>query len=366
MGENLRVVAITKSQLREAVDNNTYWDHTTIAPIPKSKAQWLLQNDRIEEHDYCAIFGFDGDTMVAFIFLFPDLMNMKSEPAKKIYWMLLWWVETKFQTTVLGTYMYNEALRLTKGQVLIKSYAEKVNDFYAKQPFDVMISRLRYTIFFGIDAHILKGRFPFIKYFGKTIKNLNQLVKSVVSKLNASKIKKKTKHIFYEYINELDQETWGFIEPLCKNDLIYKDKNYINWQINKKQYTEAPIMSKMSFHSLQAGYGVAMGIQNIKIFFDQKIIGFISYVRNMNECNIKYFLVEGEQYYDQCVASLMNHIHKEKLNFLFTDDSRLAAHIQKEYKTVFTYKKNKKGLAYKDVKIDKDQVQFFDRDGHFY
>jgi hypothetical protein len=57
MKEKYRVIGITKNELRIAIEENTYWKGP-IAPIPKSKAIWLVSNTRIEEGDYCAVIGF--------------------------------------------------------------------------------------------------------------------------------------------------------------------------------------------------------------------------------------------------------------------------------------------------------------------
>ncbi len=365
MNKDLRILPLTKKELRVAIDHNTYWNDTTV-PLPKSKAQWLLLNDRIEENDYCGVLGLENNKMISFVYLIPDLLRINDKETKKIYWMILWWVNDTYADTVLGTYIYNEAINLTGKQILIKSYAEKVNDFYEKQPFEIIASRLRYTIFFSIDSSILIGRFSFLKHFKFVIDKTNVLIDNLVGFINKRKLKSRTKLLSYDYITQLDDYTWDFIAPLCKDDLIYKTKDYVNWQINNLQYTQIPIAKKYPYYSLQVGNGENIRIHNVKIILENTLIGFLSYTVNNKEFNVKYFLVKEDKNYNTCIDALMEHYIQAKTNFIFTDDSKVSETINTRFRTIFTYKITKKALAHKEIQLDFDKLTVFNRDGHFY
>ncbi len=360
---NLEVIGLTKKMLSEAIDKNTYWKDS-LAPMPKSKALWLISNPRIEDDDYCGVIGYEGKKMISFIFMFPDLINDTEK--KKVYWMISWWVHPKFKDTVLGTYIYNEAVNLTGKQIFIKSYAENVTTFYEKQPFRVIASRLRHTIFFSMDSSMLIGRFRFLKPLKLIVNWIDSLTYSIIKTLNKSKFKKTTKSLSYDYITQIDNATWNFIEPLCKNDLIYKTKDYINWQIDNDQYMQTPISSKFPYKVLQTGISNNIHIHSLNVIKDGEIIGFISYIINFNELNVKYFLVKEEGNYDLCIDALMENFYKVKTKFIFTDDTKLSDTITKRYKTVFTHKVLKKGLAHNETKLDQENLVMLNRDGHFY
>ncbi|MFD2562443.1 hypothetical protein [Aquimarina rubra] len=365
MSKDLKVIGLTKKILSEAIDKNTYWKND-LAPLPKSKALWLVANDRINDDDYCGVIGYEGDKMISFIFMFPDLLNTKDNKPKKVYWMISWWVHKTYKDTVLGTYIYNEAVNLTGKQILIKSYAENVNTFYEKQPFKVIASRLRHTIFFSLDASMLIGRFKFLKSFKFILDQMDNLTGAIIRSLNKSKLKSKVKELSYEYINQLDDETWELVKPLCDNDLIHKTKAYVNWQIDTSQYLQTPVPDKHPHKSLQTGISNNIYLHNLKIIKEDKIIGFLSYVINYNEFNVKYFLVKDEGNYNLCVDALMENFMKQRKTFIFTDDTKLSDNITKRYKTIFTHKVTKKGLAHNDTEIDSENFMMLNRDGHFY
>ncbi len=364
MSKDLQIVPITKAKLRAAIADNTYWKTATV-PIPKSKAIWLLSNPRIEEDDYCGVFGFEGKKMVAFIYMLPDLFNL-GKRIEKIYWELLWWVNDDYKNTVLGTYIFNEALNLANKKVIVKSYAEGVNDFYQKQPFKVIEARLRYTIFFSLDASILIGRFALLKHAKIILSITDKFVASIVNKLNKAKVKKRTLGLEYHYLNKLDQKTWEFIKPLCTNDLVHKTKAYIDWQLDNSQYTQAPVISKFPQKSLQVGIGYNIRIHNVKIIKNEKVICFLSYIVNHKEFNIKYFLVKNESNYATCVDAVIEHFIQSRANFIFTDDTKLSNSINKQFITVFTYKKEKKALAHNSIEFNNKVLKIYNRDGHFY
>ncbi|MBQ4819553.1 hypothetical protein [Aquimarina sp. MMG016] len=365
MGKNLQVIGLTKKMLSEAIENNTYWKDE-LSPMPKGKALWLVSNTRIQDDDYCGVLGFEDDKMISFIFMFPDFANAKDNMPKKVYWMISWWVHKSYKNTVLSTYIYNEAVNLSAKQVLIKSYAENVTTFYEKQPFKVVASRLRHTIFFSLDSSMLIGRFKFLKSFKFILDRIDAVVYSMVRWMNIARFKKNTKELSYDYINQIDNETWDFIEPLCKNDLIHKTKEYVNWQIDNSQYTQTPIATKHPYKALQTGISNNIHIHNLNVIKENKIIGFISYIINFNELNVKYFLVKDQNDYDLCVDALMENFAKVGTKFIFTDDTKLSDNITKRYKTIFTHKVEKKGLAHNETILDFDSLEMLNRDGHFY
>lgn len=369
MAKNLEVIALTKKMLRDGIEKNTYWKDG-LAPLPKSKALWLVANTRIEDDDYCGVLGYEDEKMISFIFMFPDFLKAKDKNQDKeytkVYWMISWWVHSSYKDTVFGTYIYNEAVNLTDKRVLIKSYAENVNAFYEKQPFTVITSRLRHTIFFSVDASMLIGRFRFLKSFRFVLNKVDAFVGSLVKFVNTSKVKKRTASLSYDYVTQIDDETWSFIAPLCVDDLIYKTKEYVNWQINNNQYTQVPVLGKHPYTALQTGISDNIHIHNLKISKDGELIGFLSYIINFNEFNAKYFLVKEEQYYDLCVDALIQNFNAHKATFIFTDDTKLSDNITNRYRTIFTHKVNKKALAHDNTELDFENAYMSNRDGHFY
>jgi rRNA-processing protein FCF1 len=365
MSKDLKVLGVTKKMLRESINENTYWEGS-LAPMPKSKAQWMLANPRFEEDDYCAVITTANNQILSFISLVPDYLNLKNNNFKKVYWMVSWWVHPKNENTILGTYTFQEALKLTDNKILIKSYAEHIEPFYKKMPFNIIESRNRYTIFLSLDHSMLLGKFKFLKPFKLFFVALDRVTYYVINFFNKLKFKNTTSKLNYEYINGIDQNTWNFIEPLFKNDLIYKTKDYVNWHLDNNQFTQTPVADKFLYKSIEIGTSNNIYQHNLNIIKNNKIIGFFSYILNYNEFNVKYFLVEKEENYNVCIDALIENFIKKKARYIFTDDTTLAENIKKRFITVFTHKSLKKGLAHNSLELTENEVTLYNRDGHFY
>ncbi|WP_308991963.1 GNAT family N-acetyltransferase [Mariniflexile litorale] len=364
MGD-IKIKHLSKKVLRDYLDNNQNWNNKTTA-FPKCKISWLLSNDRMSEDDFCGVIAEEDQEIIGLIYMIPDLIRTPNDGEKKLYWMMYWWVSEKYNGNVLSTYIYSEALRIVKNQVIVKSYAEEATSFYKKMPFKTIGSRVRFTIFFSLDPSILLAKFKFLKPFKFVLIGFDYLITKALYLYNTSKIKQSTKNVKYEYLNSLDNQAWEFIEPLCKNDLVYKTKEYVSWQINKLQYLQTPISNKNSYTSLETGLSSNIAIHNLKVLKENEIIGFISFIVNYNELNVKYFLVKEATNYKLCVDVLMEHFITLKKKYIFTDDVKLATTIKQKFATIFTHTANKKALAHKDVNLSFEMQDLTDRDGHFY
>jgi hypothetical protein len=366
MDNNLAVKSITKADLRVIVSTNEYWKQG-LAPFTRSKASWLVTNKRIDDLDYCGVMATENNKMVAFLNFFPDLINTPDINKTKVYWMNDWWIHDDYKESILGSYVYSEALKLANNQVLIKAYSENVHAFYKKQPYRLVEERLRYTLFFSLDASMFLGKFTFLKPFKWLLDITDSVSGYFIKNLNKLKLKKGTQDLKYDYINRLDDDTWGFIEQYLNKDLIYKTKDYIDWHLDKNQYNQTPIIFKRPFHNLLAGASYNIEIHKVKIMYQNRVIGFLSYVLNYKEFNIKYFITENnEQSYVKCIDALMQHIVVSNCNFVFTDDTNIYTHLKKQYTIFYTHKVIKRALAHKDLKCDISGLQLQEQDGHFY
>lgn len=364
MSANVEIVKLTKKKLASSIDTDDLWQGDT-AIFPKSKAFWLVSNEAIADEDYVGLLLYEGKELVSFIYMMPTLVKLQGENLKKVYWFLHWWVTPRYENTVMSTYTFNEAVNMVNGQVLIKSYAEKVNHFYEKQPFELIKLRERHTIFMGVEPSVVVQQIPKLKLLKPVISVVNQFVYHILRMVNASKIEKYAKQLSYEYPIKIDAKTTTFINKHIQSDLTYKSEAYINWQISPEQYTSIGIPSKYKREYLQTGASTAISIKNITVIKDHQIIGFISFVQNKTESNIKYFLAEKEHYV-LCVSALLEHVYKYRIQYIFTDNNELQQAITSNFRVFYTYKQEKRALKHKKLIENLDHLDIKDQDGHFY
>lgn len=364
MTPNINIIALTKLALTEALENNVYWQNSRIL-MPKSKALWLLKNDRITADDYCAFLCLENNAIISYVLTIPDTIQLKDGALEKINWLHEWWVEPKYQGSIISSYVFNHAIKKLNKNILIESNGENAEAFFSTQ-FKSIHLKTRHTIFFILQSDIVVNKFPFLKYFKFVIDLVNVTMVKLLNINSLKKIQKRLKHITYEYINELDNQSWNFIKTNCENDFALKTKDYINWHIDNSQYLQTPISKKFNFTFSTTGFSDNIHTHSLKIIKDNQIVGFISYLFNIIEFNVKYFIPKDETYYDICVDVLVEHCLKHKATYIITDDSKLNDAINKKYFTVFTHKAEKKSKAHKTSKINLEDIVLTDRDGRFH
>lgn len=364
MSKNIHIKPITKKTLSDALEKNSYWKGG-LAPMSKSKAAWIISKPGTKDDDYCGVLGYEDDTIISFVHMVPEVLNNSKGNPKKVYFMESWCVAKEYDGSVLSTYIFNEAINFADKQFIIESYNENADFFYKKQPFNCITQRLRHTLFFSIDTSMLLGRFSFLKKIKFIVRIADRISYKFLAFINSQKVKKRVSKLKYDYLTQLDDLTWDFINKQCKNDLIYKDRKYIDWHITQKQFLQAPSNS-LPYNSILVGISNNIFIHNLTIKKEGEIIGFLSFIINHNEFNVRYFLVKDDINYNHCVDALMDNFIKVKKTFIFTDDTKLSETLNNRYTCLFTYKKNKKGIAHKAVDFDFESKILTSQDGHYY
>ncbi len=363
MNNDFKTLLITKQEIRKALDGNTFWKNTKNIPFTKSKAHWLLNNVRIEENDICGLLGYENELLIAFIYFIPDYIQT-NDGRKKIYWCRRWWVADTYKNSILATYMMNEAVNAVNNQVLIKFIGKEVEEYYDKQSFTKFSKRERYFILFNADANLLIDKIKYLKYVKPLAKVLENISEWWITSNNRKKVYKNIADLQYEYLSYIDETTWNFIEQKCKNDLVPKSKEYLNWQLSNDQYTITPINGKFPFYCLVASASSQLFHINLTVKRNDQIIGFLSFLIRGNEFNVKYFVVE-EEGYELCLDVLMDNFIKTKTNIIHTENELLGNRIQQKFKTFYSDKRVLYAFAHNDIKNDFKKVCINDRDGHF-
>ncbi len=361
--EDINIITLTKSLLRESLNNNTHWDSKGYVPFSKSKALWLLRNNRIKDDDVCAVIGLENKKIISFIFLVPDFINTKTG-TEKIFWSRRWWIAEKYKDSVLPTYTMSVAMNAINNKVLIKFLGKEVVEYYKKQPFTEFAYRTRYYIMFNLDTNLLISKVKYLKYFKAFLRIIDQASLHLVTKLNRSAAIKKTKEFSYEYVSYIDETLWSYINPFCKNDLIPKTKEYINWQIDNNQYTNALTNNKQPFKCLLNSIQKRVYNINYIVKINNKTIGFTSFLIRGKEAIVRYFICENENL-EKCADALLENISLTQVSNLQTENKKLGSYLQKKYTNIYTNKRELYALGHNDLNIYFGKAPINDRDGNF-
>jgi len=361
---DLKIISFTKKELRVAIESSAY-DHDHLIGLSKNKIHWLLDNDRIADDDYCVVQAKESNVLAADILLIPDYVQTLDHEQVKVSWLVNWWVHPDYENTIIGSYIYSEASRLAQHKILVESYVENTAKFYDKQPYVCISERDRFVLFFAVDEHLVISKIPALKALKFFIKPFTKVVSYVVRQLNLHKVKKQTKHLSYEYINTLTDPIWNFVAPFLKNNVTYKTKEYLNWQLSAQQYVRTPISSKTKNKAILKGTAKDIHNCTFVVFKKEQRIGFISFVRINKTIYLKYCLAGNEHKVD-VINALVEHIVHFKITSIYTDDTNVSHHIQNTFRTLYIHVSKKKALAHTLLTEELKGLTLSESDGNFH
>ncbi|WP_203258676.1 hypothetical protein [Hyunsoonleella ulvae] len=359
---DLRLELITKEKLEIALEQNLYWGFSNkMVPFSKSKAKWLLQNERFEANDICGVMGLEKEEIVSFVYLIPDLIKTKNG-IEKVFWSSRWWVCDKYKDSVLSAYTKKASTDAAKEKVIIKYLGADTLEYYKKQPYTEFSERTRYIFMFNLDDGLLTSKLKMLKFISPVLKGIKWISHYSITKLN--RLKFNLNGVSYEYISYINEKNWEFIAPFVKNDLVFKTKNYINWQINNNQYTNAPLNHKNNYTCLISSISNKIHNNSLMVYLDHQLIGFISFLIRGNEFVTRYFLC-SEKNYKFCADTLMEHFIKSKCTFLLTEDENLGKYIKNSFTSVYVNKRNIVSVYNNSLGFDLKNEFVYQQDGHF-
>ncbi len=360
--KDLQVISLTRSALKNALEQNLYWKNDSkFVPFSKSKALWLLRNERIEDDDVCAVLGLEHNTLVAFIYLIPDWINTK-EGIHKIYWSSRWWVSDDYKTSILSTYLRKVSLESVQNQMIIKYLVNETEEYYKKQPFTRFSSRERYIMLFDLNHNFIVSKVKPLRIALPLLKVFTKISHAFISVINKRRIN--SKDISYEYLSQIDSNAWNFIKKHCDSDLIKKTKTYINWQIDNNQYVIAKDEHKFSQNCLISS--ISSNIYNLNFLISKttKKIGFISALVRRNEFVLRYFLSDEENH-NTCMDALVDNFIKSKCSILIVEDEILGKKIASKFLNIYSNKRKIYSLAHHDVALNFENKDVHQQDGNF-
>ncbi|WP_298496337.1 hypothetical protein [uncultured Algibacter sp.] len=362
--DNLELITLTKSSLKDAITEDKYWNGTFQPPFSKNKAKWILENDRASNEDVIAILGYENHNIIALVYLVPDLIKSDNGKLKKIFWSQRWWVSDKYKDTVLSTYIKSVSLNACNNQVVVKFLGDGTKAYYEKQPFIKFAKRNRYIFVFSIDHGLLINKKNSLQKVKPLLKLIDGLSRKIIASLNKSKIK--SKHFLTKNVEFIDDNIWFFIEKLCLEDLVPKSKDYINWQISNNQYEVIQDgLDKAGYKCLLNSISNKIYNINTVVKFENEIIGFISAYVSGNRFVIRYF-VANEPYYRDCVNVMIKNFIQSKCTILQTEDTKLGELINSSYFKVYSDVKELVSLKHNDIDINLNSKVVKDQDGNMF
>jgi hypothetical protein len=341
MNKDIKVVSFTKNGLKKAMDENLFWKHEP-SPFSRHKATWITNNQRIADDDACVVVGFDKEKVISYIWIISDLFQTRKNNYEKKYWFSDWGLDDAYRDTGIAALVFFKACKLINNQVFISAYSNSAGEFYDKlgqfKPFG---SRINYFLFFALDEKMIIRKFKKLKPFAFGVHLLNWVISLLFRPVNWVRANKRLKNTESVQIDQLDNDTWEFIKERSKGDLVEKTKDHVNWQIDNEPYIPDTAHIRPDTCT-----------ENIQILAENKIVGFLSYIKTDDSFEIKYFIPLSKNELNLCADVLVQHLIRSKAKYISTYNKDLAQTIKDRYLIAYLHKDHRKAIVHKQVELD--------------
>ena len=317
----------TKATLPSLLDTYAGRADKAVSLTP-ARISYLQQHPIASEQDILHIAVFDGNKLISYVNLLPDIV-LTNNGKERINWLSAWWTDPAYRATGIGADVLIQA-REDSSYSCISSFNQTAGKMFKKLDFFQSYGfRLRYYHFFNVNHQVLRD-------FGKT--GLWQLAASLAhppaelfkqTRLNAWHKKQPASQAFrLEQVTELDAETAQLIESLSGEELCIKSREMLNWKISNPRFKPNPQTTEPEYKSYFYNSGNNVQQMNFKLYWSDTLCGFISLVITDGLMTLPYVYCQTE-HWDKIPLLLIKLCRQQQVDVILTNDSRVSSLIER-------------------------------------
>lgn len=240
----MELITYNKSQLREALLNNTLWKNNDVVPISRNKALLFINNPHAGDNDVLLILAKDHEKTVGYRAMWPDYM-ISNNLKHKVAWGSCYWVDPSYRGKGIGASLLNKSYELYKQNIGSLAQSDMASRVYegADKYFKYAETKgyqfiVKSNFAFWVKKKYFKNKillFPFQCLDGA----INLFIKTKQAIWNKQN---KLKEINLEYITEIfDNKLIDFINKHNSNDLTPKNHLELNNIIKNPTSLSTPL-----------------------------------------------------------------------------------------------------------------------------
>jgi GNAT superfamily N-acetyltransferase len=265
---------ITISELQDYLKSSAF-QNSSVIPISRKRAMSHAKNPRALPEDVALILLKENDLLMGYIGLLPDTIYLQNQ-AIHLAWMSCIWVNPEARGKGVASQLLREAFSKWDDYLLATEFTVPAKRLYDKlNLFDDL------TIVHGVRAYLRLNLAVLLPKknprYSKT-HFLLKIIDAVFNFLNEMRLyfyNKKNANIQVEQINEIDRDTWKWLEQFQKKELFKRTQNDLNWMLKNPWLAdtlEAKEDASRYHFSIFAKHFV---FSPLKIYSQNKLVGLI-------------------------------------------------------------------------------------------
>lgn len=255
--------SFTVAELNEALETGFFWGmDAEHLPITRYRARAHAANPRAHDSDLAMVTMYDGDALIGYLGVLPDVVYPNGEPLK-IGWLTCWWTHPEYSGKGIG-------------QSILDRIYDHCNGFVGCSEFTAL----------GQQAAERSGKLEKFPIPGKVF-NLEtlQACGEWLAKQHIPDL---------EYINEIDGEAEHFIRSSQNGALARRGKTELNWMLRYPWVITAPFADRSKNRLFFSSTAQRFFFQSFKVYSsDARLIGVVILRIRDRQMTVPYAFLNG-------------------------------------------------------------------------
>lgn len=368
----MEIKAFTVADLRTALASEEFWLTQTL-PITKHRALSFIRNPRADAHDPVLLVAYRDHRVIGYLGILPDKIFV-NDVVYKLGWLTGWWVDPASATAGVGAILLFKALNAYDQYIGVSGASRE-----ARQALRASRNFIALNSLHGLDIRLrlnLTGnflrRFPALKIFRVVFKIFEAVTDEAVNLRSYfwRRSNHQCRHLSFEYIAAVDEETDRFIKQHHQHDLTRKAKVDLSWIMSNPWILSTPFKDstgKRYYFSSRAGRFYYLGV---KVFAQpSEMIGFLLLKVRDDRMSVVYAYFEPRHAASITAAACLHALAMD-VNILSLYDEQLASSFSGLGCPCWSVRKKSRGFLlskkFADIPLVNCRLQGGDGDLAFY
>lgn len=233
-------------ELKEYVCSDAYTQSDYIA-ISKQRALSQERNPRAKPEDVVLVLVYEAEELVAYLGVFADDLHFE-QGIEHVGWLSCMWVNPKMRGKGIAKQLLQTVLEAWEYKILVTEFTPAAKGLYDRSRHFVDLAKPK-----GWRGYLrpnLATLLPKKSLHWQKWQPLLKIADAVLSLPNVLRLwlhgrpSIEKQGYSFEYLAELDDEAWTFIQAQQNGELIHRNREELNWLLRNPWLLQAPLQDR--------------------------------------------------------------------------------------------------------------------------